>query len=249
MGGMRMILLLIAAVLVQESEAKDVLRGLRDAFSRAKALSIQFEVEARVTNAGAETVKRTGSGRLLLKDGNKAFVQTTFRGETAEQLFQLRSDGDHLMYEAGDSGSKSGKVERRDGLRRTPELLNLVLGDAWLGGSLVMIAYEASGGGTAAKGFDVSVLESPVRPRISDVASGGDDGDRKTLTYKLHLGERVLDLRMWYDPKTKGIVKREIREKSEREELVLIESFTRVSLDADLGDAEFSLSKPKAPGK
>jgi tetratricopeptide (TPR) repeat protein len=234
---------LAALALVQEDAAKETLKGIREAISSAKTVSVTFEIDGSVTKPGAAATKLSGSGTILFKEGNKAAVRMKMLREKGEQEFILVSDGKHLKHDAGEAWNRLGKIDPKGEVRPLPESLNIVLEDAWASGSLVQLAYETSGGGTEVEGLDVRKLESPTRPRVFEIKGGEDEGDNKTLSYKLDADNKVFDVRLWYDPRTKKPIKRTVRFKSEQEESAFTERFSEFALDAGISDDKFRLDR------
>jgi outer membrane lipoprotein-sorting protein len=230
--------------LVPDDAAKEALRGIREAIASAKTISVSFAIEGSVTKTGEGTTKLSGSGSIQFKEDNKAAVRMNMLREKGEQVFILISDGKHLMYDVGDKWNKLGKIDRKGGVRPSPELLSIVLKDSWASGNLVPWAYESSAGGTDVKGLDPKAFESPTLPRISEIKGGEDEGDSKTMTYKLNAGDKAFDVRLWYDAKTQKASKRVVHSKSEEVEITFTENFSEYTLNAELPDEKFKLKDP-----
>jgi hypothetical protein len=89
-------------------------------------------------------------------------------------------------------------------------------------------------------------LDLGKRPPLSDFRAGPDDGEWKTMTYKITPdgSESSADVRLWYTAEGYRLVKRTITIKKPSES-VFTETYKVWAVDAELGNEEFNLPSVK----
>ena len=226
--------LLAVMLFFQAESAEDTFKKIGEAILHAKSVRVEFQWEG----AGrAEAGKVEATGTVLLKEGNRVNLLglITERGQPSE--LKIVSDGT--------------TVKTRLGARRmlecpTPKNLESGLKMALhrLGAmQAVLIAHKVCM-------LDVAdqeeALDLAKKPRLSDFKNGPDDGESRTIIYKIAPDgpETVAEIKIWYSPETHLLQKRTITLKQPTES-VFTETYKGWILDGRLENEEFTLPSVK----
>jgi outer membrane lipoprotein-sorting protein len=234
-----MTLLLAALLLVQDKTAQEAFNRIEETIEKAKTVSVKFTTEIKRADAPkADPTDAVASGTILLKEGNKAYVNFTMGDLGLEKGLLLISDGAKVVGKAATLEGKGidppSDMKRQLGsaVARYPQVpLALSL---WR----VMIIPPARGGET-----DLSKIVT-----LSDFESSEDDGKAKTLKYKLMFKGKnnSLQAKLWYDPISYAILKRTfVSGDGKADGNVITETYEEFILDVDIPDEKFKLPEEK----
>jgi outer membrane lipoprotein-sorting protein len=217
---------------------------LEETLINAKTLRVRFRSGGK---GPTDADKYEAFGTMLLKEGNKAFIEATTiaNQEKSEVLFV--STGSAVSSEttrwktnvpdhpgvrdesAGPMTSGTLKTELSAGLARIGQSMSVIQ---------IMVRTNARG--------NFSMRESN---RPSEFQVGDNDGPYKTLTYKFKPEDAqcsVRETKLWYDPLSYKLIKRRQIWKGEKGiEGVLDETYEEFTLNADIPDEKFKLPEEK----
>ena len=218
----------------QEESAEQVFKKIEEAIKGAKTLSVKLEgyvsAHASVRRSGLRRYgPNTVHATLLLKEGDKArlSIRKPFRWED-ERLVPFYSDGTKAKCDPDEGAWDAPKgintffriAITRAGLSHLRTMMSRILSDE-----------------------DLKKLPDPnTFLKVSDVKYGDDDGQAKTLTYKLKSGkgDEPILVRLWYDPKTYGLLKRTLKGQG-RDRSWIIETYKSFDMNGDIPDEKFTL--------
>ena len=180
-----MLALIAVAALLQQETPEALFNRMEHSIEEAKSLRIKYRLDLE---QGGQTA--TGTGIVLLKQGNKAKITLT----GAKGNPWAVSDGKKLTVDANQALIEGAELD-------TPKDLNLRVATKlarW--GVLDLPSFPR-----VIRTYGVDPKE---RLKVSDIKFGEKDGDVRTLTYVVQEGNGKVELKLWVDPKDLTLKKR-----------------------------------------
>jgi outer membrane lipoprotein-sorting protein len=230
---MSMILSLV--VLLQGQTAEQTFEKIEAGVAHAKSVQVRFAWEASGTGDTEGHVE--SSGVVLFKDGNRANLSATIVDKGKPTELCVVSDGTTVRAKLGPKRIVECPTPKNfeSGLRAALSRMGAL--------QSVLVAHKVCMLETAQQ---EDALEPGKMPQLSDFKWGPDDGASKTLTYKITPDgpQSVVEVKLWYTPKTYELVKRTITVKNPSEG-VFTEVYRDWMLDQTLDNEEFKLPTVK----
>jgi hypothetical protein len=227
--------LLAMMLLVQTDSAEETFKKIGDAILQAKSVRVEFQWEgAARTNAGG---KVEASGTVLLKERNRANLTglITEKGQPSE--LRIVSDGTTVKTRLGARRMLECPTPKNmeSGLKMALHRLGAM--------QAVLIAHKVC---MLEVGDQEEALDMGKKPRLSDFKNGPDDGEFRTMTYKISPDgpDTVAEIKIWYSPETHLLEKRTITLKQPSES-IFTEFYKGWTLDGSLENEEFTLPSVK----
>jgi hypothetical protein len=210
--------------------AEKMFRKIEETVDRARALKVRFTME--LTEDGRDPI--AASGEVWVKTGNKLFVVA-------------RVDGPAERKETRFIGAGGKMVTERDGKATAPEPTWPDLSVRMTSGFLrvgIAALDKIARYHTPAPNEETDIKKILV---LSDFRTGPDDGEARTLTYRVEAGKaEVLNVTLTYDPLTCRLLKRTTTlAKRNRHEATVVEKYEEFTLDAVIPDEKFSFPEEK----
>lgn len=230
-----MILFLVAGAILQAQTAEQTFQKIEDSVTHAKSVQVRFAWEASGTGEAEGRIE--SSGIVLFKNGNRANLSATIVDKGKPTELCVVSDGTTMRAKLGPKRivecptPKNFELGLRAALSRMGALQS------------VLVAHKVCMLETSQQ---EEALEPSKMPQLSDFKWGPDDGASKTLTYKITPDgpQSVVEVKVWYVPKTYELVKRTITVKNPSEG-VFTEVYRDWMLDQSLDNEEFKLPTVK----
>ena len=227
--------LLAMMLLVQADSAEETFKKIGEAILQAKSVRVEFQWEgAARANAGG---KVEASGTVLLKERNRASLTglITEKGQPSE--LRIVSDGTTVKTRLGARRMLECPTPRNmeSGLKMAIHRLGAM--------QAVLIAHKVC---MLEVSDQEEALDMGKKPRLSDFKNGADDGEFRTMTYKISPDgpDTVAEIKIWYSPETHLLEKRTITLKQPSES-IFTESYKGWTLDGSLENEEFTLPSVK----
>lgn len=227
--------LMAMLLLLQTESAEETFRKIGDAVRQATSVRVTFDWEG--ASRGELGGKVEASGAVLLKKGNRANLIATVqeKGQTSE--LRIVSDGTTVKTKLGAKRLLECAVPKNfeSGLRLALHRLGAM--------QAVLISHKVC---MLDPSDQEEALDMEKKPALSDFRFGPDDGDSRTITYKITPDgpETTASIKLWYAPDTHRLVKRTITLKQTGES-VFTERYKEWSFDEELENEEFSLPSVK----
>jgi len=215
--------------------AEQTFKKIEDAVCKSKSARVQYAWEGASTSDPAGKVEATGI--VLLKEGNRGNLAATIIEHTHSSELKVVSDGSTVKTKLGPKRVLECVVPKNleTGLKLALHRLGAM--------QAVLIAHKVC---MLEEGDQEAALDLGKKPAISDIRGGPDDGESKTILYKImpEGAESAAEVKLWYAPKTYRLVKRTITIKKPSES-VFTEIYKEWTLDGDLENEEFTLPSVK----
>jgi len=227
--------LLAACFLLQAETAEEIFKKIAEAVTSAKSVRVHFQWDG-ATKADASG-KVDARGNVLIKEGNRVnlVASVTERSQTSE--LRIISDGKTVKSKLGPKRLLESETPRHleAGLKMALHRLGAM--------QAILIAHKIC---MLDATEQEEALDLSKRPPLSDFRDGPDDGDWKTMTYKITPDgpDSAAEVRLWYTPETYKLVKRTITLKRPQES-VFTETYKEWTVDGELDNEEFSLPTVK----
>jgi hypothetical protein len=199
--------------------ARAVFEQLDRTAQRASSLKVRFTCEGMATVDG-ESAPFAASGMLLVRSDNRANLSYSVRRGSESKDIRFVSNGTMMS---------TGLLFEEE----TPKHLYSDLVGTW-----IRLGFISSHG-----------LRNPERDRsskglyqLSDFAAGPDEDGAKTLTYRVSTPDKPappLSMKLWYDPATRLILKRQVTNPVRQ----FTEVYTECLVDQAIPDEAFRASK------
>jgi outer membrane lipoprotein-sorting protein len=223
-------LLLACSLLLQDKTAEETFKKIEEMIGQAKSLRIKFSSEEEISERRKGT-----SGVLLLQSGNRA--RFTENPSTRSESWSV-SDGKrvqssrHGLYDEGITGPVPNGIGpvSKDLVKNLKVLVSRAGCSLWGGASIAFRANMKS--------------EFPEWLRVSQFKLGANDGQAKTLSYLLEVGEksRPFDVTLWFDPESFKLLKRKIAYAVDGgKQVTTTETYDEFTFDAEIPDENFTL--------
>jgi outer membrane lipoprotein-sorting protein len=241
-----MMSLILAAVvlspcagLVQEgpppSSAEQIFKRIEEGLRGAKATRVQYSWEGISPSDLDGKVKATGT--VLIKEGNRTSLTATIVERDRTSELKVVSDGTTIKTKLGPKRILECVVppNLEEGLKLALHRLGAM--------QAVLIAHKVC---MLDEEEQEEALKLGKKPPVSDFREGPDDGNSKTILYKIlpEGSENSAEVKLWYAPKTYRLLKRTITIKKPSES-VFTEVYKEWTLDGELENDEFKLPSVK----
>lgn len=224
-------LMLACVLLLQDKSAEDTLKAIEESIGKAKTVGLKFKVEVTPKGEG-EDKKSDAEGSVLVKEGNKVLIAMKGRQAGKEMEVLVVSDGSKLRIAFRDQG------EPKDTPQNFKDWVSVSI--ARVGGAGTFGMVGLLGGGDKRPPPDLRELL-----QLSEVAHGENDGNARTLTYRVTYADanQTFDVRLWYEPKSLKLLKRTLAVKSRASQTDVVETYDDYVLGADIPDEKFKLGE------
>jgi hypothetical protein len=226
------------AALVQEppaASAEETFKKIEEALRDAKATRVQYSWEGISPSDLSGKVEATGT--VLIKEGNRTSLTATIVERERTSELKVVSDGTTVKTKLGPKRVLECVVPRNleEGLKLALHRLGAM--------QAVLIAHKVC---MLDEEEQEEALKLGKKPPISDFRNGPDDGESKTIFYKIlpEGSENAAEVKLWYAPTTHRLVKRTITIKKPAES-VFTEVYKEWTLDGELENEEFKLPSVK----
>lgn len=226
------------AALVQEPpapSAEQTFKRIEDAVRGAKATRVQYSWVGVSPSDLSGKVEATGT--VLIKEGNRTSLTATIVERERTSELKVVSDGATVKTRLGPKRVLECVVPRNleEGLKLALHRLGAM--------QAVLIAHKVC---MLDEEEQEEALKLGKKPPVSDFRDGPDDGESRTLLYKIlpEGSENSAEVKLWYAPKTYRLVKRTITIKKPSES-VFTEVYNEWTLDGELENEEFKLPAVK----
>ena len=223
-----------ALIFLQAQSAEDTFNKIEESIRAAKCAQVRFVWEGSSKSDLKSKVDATGS--ILLKEGNRVHLVAKITESEQSSELSVVSDGTTVKTRLGPKRllECSAPKNLESGLKTALHRLGAL--------QLVLIAHKIC---MMDPSEQEEALDMGKKPPLSDFQTGPDDGECRTISYKItpEGPESVAEVKLWYTPKTYKLLKRTITIK--RPESVFTELYKDWSLDGDLENEEFTLPSVK----
>lgn len=208
--------LIALALLVQETP-EDVFKKIEAAVEKARIVKVEFTIDA------ADEKSVPGRGFLSLEEGGRARLSAELKSKNSPTLMlTMECDGQKIV-----SSLEQSRIEVPYDQKLGRSNFNMYL--TRLGvftGALFQHAFWIG----SSRGREAILLDLKQVLQVQNVQSGGEGkGGTKILTYDFKSAFEPMPLekaKIWYDPKTYTIVRREYRLKDKRRAETLYEEYS-----------------------
>ncbi len=227
--------LLAMMLLVQADSAEDTFKKIGEAILQAKSVRVEFQWEGATRPEAGGKVEASGS--VLLKEKNRASLTglITEKGQPSE--LRVVSDGSTVKTKLGARRMLECPTPKNleSGLKMALHRLGAM--------QVVLIAHKVC---MLEVADQEEALDLGKKPRLSDFKNGPDDGELRTIIYKISPDgpDAVAEIKIWYSPETHLLEKRTITLKHPTES-VFTETYKGWTLDGRLDNEEFTLPSVK----
>jgi len=225
-----MSLFLFAVLFLQDEEAQETFKKIEERIGQAQSLRIKFHSGEDMFQS-----RNKSSGVLLLQSGNR--VRYTENPSTRSETWSV-SDGQRVqssrsrLYDEGITGPVP------NGIAPVPRELEKNLKDLVSRAGCTLWGIAS----VACQGKMNSDFSKWVR--VSRFKSGENDGEAKTLSYLLEIGQkpRLFNVTLWFDPKSFELLKRKtVFEMDGGNQVTVMETYDEFTFDAEIPDEMFTL--------
>ena len=219
----------------QAESAEETFKKIGDTVLKAKSVRVDFQWDGASRAEAGGKVEAAGS--VLLKEGNRANLVATVTEKGHPSELRIISDGSTVKTKLGPRRMLECPVPKNleTGMKMSLHRLGAM--------QAVLIAHKVCM-------LDVDdqeeALDMSKKPRLYDFKNGPDDGDSRTITYKISPDgpDTVAEIKLWYEPESFRLVKRTITLKQPAES-VFTESYKEWAIDGDLENDEFTVPSVK----
>lgn len=232
------LLLAACAVSAQNAPAgtaEQTFKKIEDVVSKAKATRVQYAWEG--TSSSDLAAKVEAAGVVLIKEGNRTSLSATITERERTSELKVVSDGSTVKTRLGPHRVLECVVPKNFGQGLKLALHRLGAMQAVLIAHKVCMLDEEE---------QEEALKLGKKPAVADFRHGPDDGESKTMLYKIipDGAESAAEVKLWYAPETYRLVKRTITIKKPAES-VFTEIYKEWTLDAELENEEFKQPQVK----
>jgi outer membrane lipoprotein-sorting protein len=227
--------LVAACLLLQAPSAEETFKKIEESLNAAKSVRVTFVWDGATKSD--QQGKVDARGNVLLKEGNRARLVATVTEKHQSSELRIISDGTMVKAKLGPKRMLECETPRHLGAGMKMALHRLGAMQA------VLIAHKIC---MLDPSEQDEALDLSKRPPLSDFRAGEDDGDWKTMTYKItpEGTDSAAEVRLWYVPDTYKLVKRTITLKRPNES-VFTEVYNEWTTEGDLDNEEFTLPTVK----
>jgi len=215
--------------------AEQAFKKIEEVVSKAKSTRVRYTWEG--VSSSDESGKVEASGMVLIKEGNRTSLTATIIERNHSSELKIVSDGTTVKTKLGPRRVLECVVPRNleEGLKLALHRLGAM--------QAILIAHKVC---MLEEEEQEEALKLRKKPPISDFRDGPDDGDSKTILYKItpEGSENAAEVKLWYAPKSYRLVKRTITIKKPTES-IFTEIYKEWTLDPELENDEFKLPSVK----
>jgi len=215
--------------------AEQAFKKIEEAVSKAKAARVQYVWEGSSSTDLAGKVEATGV--VIIKEGNRTNLSATITEREKTSELKVVSDGSIVKTKLGPHRVLECVVPKNfeEGLKLALHRLGAM--------QAVLIAHKVC---MLEEEEQEEALKLGKKPAVADFRHGPDDGDSKSILYKIipDGADSAAEVKLWYTPDTYRLVKRTITIKKPAES-VFTEVYREWTLDPDLENEEFRLPSVK----
>jgi len=215
--------------------AEQAFKKIEEIVTKAKGARVQYSWEGTSSTDLAGKVE--ASGMVLIKEGNRTNLTATITERERTSELKVVSDGTIVKTKLGAHRVLECLVPKNfeEGLKLALHRLGAM--------QAVLIAHKVC---MLEEEEQEEALKLGKKPAVADFRHGPDDGDSKTLLYKIipDGADSAAEVRLWYAPDTYRLVKRTITIKKPAES-VFTEVYKEWTLDAELENEQFRLPSVK----
>jgi len=226
------------AVLAQDEpaeSAEQAFKRIEEVVRKAKSTRVQYTWEGASPSDQAGKVEATGM--VLIKEGNRTNLSATIIERNRSSELKVVSDGVTVKTKLGPRRVLECAVPRNleEGLKLALHRLGAM--------QAILIAHKVC---MLEEEDQEEALKLGKKPPVSDFREGPDDGDVKTILYKItpEGSENAAEVKLWYAPKTYRLVKRTITIRKPTES-IFTEIYKEWTLDPEIENEEFKLPSVK----
>jgi len=220
-----------AAEVLARFKAEGARREIREKIAQAKSVSIHARTTTKMTIRGVAN-DEAGAITVLLKEGNKAYLNARLLGANSHIVATLVSDGRKLSIKW------TGKAwEELD----TPPDLNRRLAIVLAETGFIHPVYVTFHVFTSAK---MKTFESPFKVSQLRLTEGGVEGS--VLKYVLGDQDGTRDMTEWFDPESHALLRVASGSENPKVRSFTEARFSRWELGGEIPDERFA---PPIPGK
>jgi outer membrane lipoprotein-sorting protein len=215
--------------------AEQTFKKIEEVVSKAKTARVQYAWEGASSSDLAGKVE--ASGVVMIKEGNRTSLSATITERERTSELKVVSDGTIVKTRLGPHRVLECVVPKNfeEGLKLALHRLGAM--------QAVLIAHKVC---MLEEEEQEEALKLGKKPAVADFRHGPDDGESKTILYKIipDGSDSAAEVKLWYAPETFRLVKRTITIKKPAES-VFTEIYKEWTLDPDLENEEFRLPSVK----
>ncbi len=235
-------LLLASVLLLQDQSAEETFKKIEDTFEKAKTISVQIKIDASESPEG-RFVKTVSSGSLLIKNARKLRLdlkgQTTLGTRRVDSVTHIQCDGKDRLHAVHLGEEFTVAKTLKSGF--APILCRSGVGIGFP--TLLSASYGPDRKETR------SDLDLTKEFQVSEFRMGQSTGSTAQLSYTLTVASpedsQKFSVKLWYDPKSLMLQRREAKTLAEKDPATFVETYEDLKLDADILDEKFKLPKEK----
>jgi hypothetical protein len=233
---------LLALALVLQETPEETFRKIEAVIEGAKTVRVKFSMDVK-----HDDIKPTRS-TFVIEEGNRFTLESGFRSAVDLLRISASSDG-KVRRSVVDRKSVEGEVNPtffRSNLNMYITRLGICMGAAIEHGALEAASEDRRRG-------ESYVIDLKQLFQVTEVRAAGDGKNgSKILTYELKSAIQPMplsNLRIWYDPKTYRLIRREsrIEMKNYNLDAILMEDFDEIEIDDPRETPAAPGPKAKAP--
>ncbi len=223
-------LLVACAHLLQDRAAEDAFRKIEESLEKAGTIRVRLRGEGEA-KGGAEKVAYKVSGRMLLKEGNRARIEMKTVLGALEREAVIVSDGAKMWVR-----TVQGPPRTQD----TPGSLKASLAGALTRLGLLSSVDSCLGGQDPKKAFEAS-----------EFRAGPEEAGLKSVVFKVSVpgGQGQIESTLWYDPATFRLAKSAVTARTGTVEHSAAETYEEYVLGGEIPDEEFKRPEEKPAEK
>jgi outer membrane lipoprotein-sorting protein len=226
---------LAACLLLQAQSAEETFKKIEEALNAATSVRVSFVWDG-ATKSDLQG-KVDARGNVLLKKGNRARLVASVTEKHQSSELRIISDGSLIKSKLGPKRMLECETPKHleEGLKMALHRLGAM--------QAVLIAHKIC---MLDPADQEEALDLGKRPPLSDFRAGEDDGDWKTMTYKITPDgpDSAAEVRLWYVADSYKLVKRTITLKRPSES-VFTEVYKEWTTGDELDNEEFVLPTVK----
>lgn len=210
--------------------AEQTFKKIEEVIGKAKATRVQYTWEGTSASDPANKVEATGT--VLFKEGNRVSLAATIVERTNTSELKIVSDGTIVKTKLGPRRVLECAVPKNleEGLKQALHRLGAM--------QAVLIAHKVC---MLDENEQEEALNLGKKPSVSDFRVGPDDGESKTILYKItpEGTDTAAEVKLWYAPDSYRLVKRTITI-TKPSESIFTENYKEWTIDGELENGEFT---------
>jgi hypothetical protein len=229
---------LLALVLLLQETPAEAFQKIESAIENARALKVEFTLDA----SAKEVVP--GAGFLSIEEGGRAKSSAELKSKQKRTIvMSMDCDGKTIASSFGEL-----KAEAAYDPKRSRSNFNMYLSRLGVFAGALFHHFFYMGAG---RGGDKMSIDMKQLFQVENLKFGGDGKNgTKILSYDFKIAfepKMIESARLWYDPKTYKLVRRECRMVNREEAESVYEEYTEVKLGDEPAAGGDAKSTPSAP--